>query len=335
MPLWGGVSLFSAILAGVAVAGTNAFVPSDHAWGTTGVMLVAGAALCLFGVVDDCRGLTSRQKLLLQVAALLLLIGLGYRIERIDLFGHSMALGWLGYPVTVVWLLACINAFNLLDGGDGLAAAVGLTASLLIAIVALAMGHREVGVLAVVLAGAAAGFLVHNHPPARIFLGDSGSMVIGFVVGILSVEAATTPQGGAVVVFPAVLMCLPVFDGLLALLRRGLSGRPFDEPDRQHIHHRLVERGLNPWQVLGVIVGLFIVTGTAAAAAILSGYRAIGWTAAATLVIWMARTRWFGHHEWELAVEAFRPWFARPWIRHGSRTGLAKEKEEPPRRRAA
>jgi len=101
---------------------------------------------------------------------------------------------------------------------------------------------------------------------------------------------------------------LPLLDSLLALGRRKLTGRPFDAPDREHIHHRLSERGMGPWQVLATITGLFAVTGAAATAAILSGHKALGWTAALTLVVWLVRARWFGHHEWELGCGVLRRW---------------------------
>ena len=345
-PLWGGAGVFLAMVLGVFAANHGAFVPGSGPLALTVVVLLVAGAFCLLGAVDDCHALKSRRKLLLQVVTLLALVSLGYHFHHIDVLGKSVALGWLGYPITIAWLLGCINAFNLLDGSDGLAATIGTVAGLLIVVVAMAAGHTDVAIMGGALAGATGGFLIHNRPSAKIFLGDSGSMVIGLMVGILSVEAAVTPKGDLVIVFPVVLMCLPLLDSLLALVRRRLSGRPFDEPDREHIHHRLLQRGMSPWRVLIALSGMFLVTGIAAAASVLSGYRAIGWTTAVTLVAWLARAQWFGHHEWGLTADVIRRWrhgtthflrtrFARPSSQNKSDQDRENRDKKTSRRKAA
>jgi UDP-GlcNAc:undecaprenyl-phosphate GlcNAc-1-phosphate transferase len=344
--LWGGVGVFRAIVLGTISAGSEVFATTSSGQSLAFLVLLVAGGLCVLGAVDDCRILKSRSKLLLQVVTLLVLVSLGYHFDRVSLLGGTISLGWLGYPIALIWLLGCINAFNLLDGTDGLVASIGLAASLLIVVVALTNGHTNVAIMAVVLAGATAGFLIHNRPPAKIFLGDSGSMVLGLMVGILSAEAAVAPQGELMLVFPAVLMCLPLLDSLLALVRRKLSGKPFDMPDREHIHHRLLQRGLSPWQVLAVITGLFVIMGAAAIAAMWSGHRAIGWTTAVTLVAWLIRARWFGHHEWDLvaavlrrwshrAVACLRSWLTRPSCQDDPDQRHGDKEKKPLRRRAA
>jgi UDP-GlcNAc:undecaprenyl-phosphate GlcNAc-1-phosphate transferase len=223
-------------------------------------------------------------------------------VYSVVLFGSTFDLGWLGIPLTIFWLLGCINAINLLDGMDGLASVVGLTAALTLGVIAGCTGNRHVTAAAVVLAGALAGFLVHNRPPARIFLGDSGSMVIGVVLGILGIQSTLKTSTTLSITAPLVVMTFPIFDTFLALVRRRLTGRPFDAADRQHIHHRLLDRGMNPWIVLAIIGALCLTTGVAALAATVVHSDLLAWVTALSLVVLVVRVRWFGHHEWRLAT---------------------------------
>ena len=221
------------------------------------------------------------------------------------MLGYPIELGWLGIPLTILWLVGCINAINLLDGLDGLASVVGISASLMMAIIAIQTGHAQVGVVALVLAGSLMGFLVYNLPPASIFLGDSGSMVIGLVVGVISIQGALKTSATLSITIPAIVMSVPMLDTLLAIIRRKLSGRPFDAADRGHIHHRLLERGLTDWQALCTIGALCLTTGIAATAATLLHVDAVGWITVMALVVLLVRTRSFGHHEVALAKEHF------------------------------
>jgi UDP-GlcNAc:undecaprenyl-phosphate GlcNAc-1-phosphate transferase len=199
--------------------------------------------------------------------------------------------------VTIAWLVACINAVNLLDGMDGLAAAVGLIMTLIVGLIAAAGGHSSVAVIAMALGGALAGFLVYNLPPASIYLGDSGRMVIGLVVGLLALQASLVGQSTLSITLPAVIMTIPLLDATLAVIRRRLSGRPFDAADRGHIHHRLLARGLSGWGALAVISLLCLATGTAAVATRAAGNDALAWIAAAGVVVLLVVTRAFGNHE--------------------------------------
>ena len=200
-------------------------------------------------------------------------------------------------PLTVLWLLGCINAMNLLDGMDGLASMVGLFTAVTMAVIATHQGNQYVAVIAIALAGALAGFLVHNRPPASIFLGDSGSMVIGLVVGILGVCSTLKTSATLAITAPLVVMTFPMFDTFLAVVRRKLTGRRFDAADRQHIHHRLLDRGMKPWLVLAVIGTLCLATGIAAIVGSIVRSDALAWVTAAMLIILVIRLRLFGHHE--------------------------------------
>jgi UDP-GlcNAc:undecaprenyl-phosphate/decaprenyl-phosphate GlcNAc-1-phosphate transferase len=298
IPLWGGAAVYVAMVLGLAVAGSHSLgsVYADLAWA---VALSAGIA-CVFGCVDDAFCLRARYKLILQTVSVLPIVLVGYYVDCVVAFGYRIELGWLGIPLTVLWLLGCINALNLMDGMDGLASVVGLSTAGMMGLIAANEGHPHVGVIALVLAGALAGFLVHNRPPARIFLGDSGSMVIGLTVGVLGMQGALKTSATLSLTAPVVVMALPMFDVVAAVVRRGLTGKPLSSPDRKHIHHRLLDRGLSPWQVLCVLGSLCLLTGGAATFATIFRKDALAWIAALTLVVLLIRLRLFGYHEFVL-----------------------------------
>src|SRR5262249_3417259 len=150
----------------------------------------------------------------------------------VGLFGWEMSLGPLGGPVTVLWLVACANVVNLIDGLDGLAGSIGLVILTTIAVLFAIQGFREEAILTTVIAGGIIGFLCHNWPPARIFMGDAGSMTIGFLAGALSIQASSKTATTFTLAVPVVLMSVPLFDTAMAILRRKLTGRSIGEGDR-------------------------------------------------------------------------------------------------------
>ena len=224
IPLWGGVAVYLALVIGLLVVRGGASGTADFDQFSTTVILACGL-VCLVGCIDDSRDLHARLKLLLQFLAVMPVVLAGYHFDRVVVFGYPLALGWLGVPLTMLWLVSCINAINLLDGLDGLASVVGISAAVMMAIIATATGHPHVGVVALVLAGSLAGFLVYNLPPASIYLGDSGSMVIGLVVGMISIQGAQTSATLSLAV-PAVVMSVPMLDTVFAIARRDFPASP-------------------------------------------------------------------------------------------------------------
>jgi UDP-N-acetylmuramyl pentapeptide phosphotransferase/UDP-N-acetylglucosamine-1-phosphate transferase len=262
------------------------------------LLLVSVAGLvCLFGAIDDHYRLSSRLKLLLQMVAVLPVVLVGCWVPQIWICGVPVNFGWLGIPLTICWLIGCINALNLLDGMDGLASLVGVSTVAMMGLIGVNEGHPEVAVVATVLAAALTGFLVYNLPPATIFLGDSGSMVIGLVVGLLGFQGNLKTPATLSITAPAVIMALPMLDVALAVIRRKLTGRKLDTADRQHIHHRLLDQGLTPWQVLCILGSLCLLTGTIAATATYLRSDALAWVTTLTLVVLAVRLRLLGHHE--------------------------------------
>jgi UDP-N-acetylmuramyl pentapeptide phosphotransferase/UDP-N-acetylglucosamine-1-phosphate transferase len=303
-PLWGGVAVYGATVLGLVAARFGSCgVSTEFAELSTAWMIAAGF-VCFVGSVDDRFDLPSRVKLALQIISVLPIVLFGYYVDRVVAFSHPIELGWLGIPLTVLWLVGCINALNLIDGMDGLASIVGLSATAMLGVIAASRGHDHVAVMATVLAASLLGFLMYNLPPAGVFLGDSGSMVIGLSVGLLGIQGSLKTSATLAITAPAVVMTLPMFDIIAALVRRKLTGRRFDSPDRLHIHHRLLDRGWTPWQVLCLIGAVCLTTGAAATAATIFRLDALAWITAISLVVLMIRLRLFGYEEFAMVKGA-------------------------------
>lgn len=300
MPLLGGVALLVAVVASMLALCVIDPVAAAHDLGTLLAILAGAALICLVGFVDDLRGLRVRWKLLGQFAATLPLLLHGEYARQLGVGDHVLNLGASGIPLTVAWFLACINALNFLDGVDGLASLVGLATACMVAAIALTLGHTQVGLLAMVLAGSLAGFLVYNLPPARIYLGDAGSMLIGFLLSVMALRVSTNAQGVVSSTTPLALLAIPALDICLAIVRRTLTGRRFWIADRSHIHHRLLDRGLSIWQTVGLLGALSLLTGGAAFVACVLGSERAAWCILGVLAIGLVRGRWCGHQEWEL-----------------------------------
>jgi UDP-GlcNAc:undecaprenyl-phosphate GlcNAc-1-phosphate transferase len=218
-------------------------------WG----LLPAAGVIFAVGVIDDLFGLKPWQKILGQLAGSGLAYWSGVRV--VDVVGFSTQ-DWWSLPVTVLWLLTCTNAFNLVDGMDGLAAGVGMFATLTMFIAALMHGNMALALATIPLAGCLLGFLCYNFNPATIFLGDSGSLTIGFLLGCYGViwtQKSATLLG---MTAPLMALSIPLIDVGLAVTRRLLRRQPIFSADRGHIHHRLLDRGLTPKRAVLVLYGL-------------------------------------------------------------------------------
>ncbi len=299
-PVGGGVAVYFSMIFGLLVVNYLNDGSWKNPWELSLVVILAGGVVCLFGLIDDIYRLNARLKLAMQICAVLPIALAGYSIDKVVAFGYRIELGPLAIPITVLWLIGCINALNLIDGMDGLASVVGLSTAAMMGLIAASEGRTHVSIIALVLSGALAGFLVLNRPPASIFLGDSGSMVIGLVVGLLGMQGSLKTSATLSITAPAVVMTLPMFDIVAAVIRRELTGRRFYSPDHEHIHHLLLARGLTPWQVLCIVGALCLTTGAAATAATIFRKDALAWITALVLVMLLIRMRLFGHREFSL-----------------------------------
>ena len=216
-------------------------------------LLVAGAWIVGLGLIDDRYGMRGRYKLLGQIIAALIVIGSGLEIHSFSLFGQKIQLGWFSIPFTLFWLVGAINSLNLLDGIDGLATTIGIILCAAITVMAVWFGQPAVAIVAAVFGGALIGFLRFNFPPATIYLGDAGSMLIGLVVGSLAIGASLKGPATVAMAAPLAIWSLPMFDSFIAILRRKLTGRSIYATDRGHLHHRLMARFGKNTRVLGFV----------------------------------------------------------------------------------
>jgi UDP-GlcNAc:undecaprenyl-phosphate GlcNAc-1-phosphate transferase len=284
VPYLGGVALLAALLVGTLLGGqvepgTAFLVP----------LLVSAGMMCAVGWLDDQRCLRVRWKLLGQVLSTLPLVFSGQTIGRLECGGVAVDLGWWALPLSIAWYVAATNAMNFVDGADGLASSVGLVIAAAVALVSDRLGHADAAMLAVVLTGGLAGFLLHNWQPATIYLGDAGSMTVGLWLAAVAVKGSTAPQVGSRLVVLVALLAVPLADMVLAIVRRSLNGKRFWLADRQHIHHRLLDAGLSVPGVVFVLTGVALSSGAIAFLAAVHGRELVAWAALAVLGIGVNR----------------------------------------------
>ncbi|MEW6726554.1 MAG: MraY family glycosyltransferase [Bacillota bacterium] len=229
--------------------------------------LLAGSTLIVaLGILDDTRGVTPKVKLLGQVVAALSVIPFGLQVEFITNPVHSgmIALGWWGIPLTVFWLVAVTNAVNLIDGLDGLAAGIAAIAALTMSVISWTEGQIAAMVISLILFVAVLGFLPYNFHPARIFLGDTGSMFLGFALAATAIMGLTKSATAVSILIPIVILGIPLFDTAFAIFRRYRNRQPIFYPDKQHLHHRLLEAGLSHRRAVLTVYGVNLVLGASA-----------------------------------------------------------------------
>jgi UDP-GlcNAc:undecaprenyl-phosphate GlcNAc-1-phosphate transferase len=267
-PRLGGLALAFGLAVGVLLIGLGGYLDSWSGfaewWARQLAVLVAALIVLLIGFVDDTRALGPRIKLLGQALAGVVLYLGGIRIQGFDVLGlaielgepsltlaplgHTVVLGLPSLIVTLFWFLGCMNIWNLIDGMDGLASGVGLLVSATLALVAIHNQNVGVAVMASALAGSLAGFLLYNWHPACIFLGDSGSLLIGLLIGVIGVQGSFKGPSAISILFPILAMGLPISDTAMAIFRRWVRNLPLSSADRRHVHHLLIGLGLNPRQ---------------------------------------------------------------------------------------
>jgi len=256
--------------------------------------------LLLLGTVDDTfgpRGIAGKYKLFGQFVAVSLLMAQGIHFDVLSLFGWEWALGNWSLPFTLFFFLGAINAFNLLDGADGLAATIGVLVCLTLGIASFAQGSMESALLCVAFSGALAGFLKFNAPPASIYLGDTGSMLIGLVVAVAAIQCSIKEQAAMALVVPVAICAIPILDAAAAIVRRRMTGQSVFAGDRGHLHHALLLRGWSVGKTVAFIACLTVVTCVGALASFFSGYDSIAVVTTLLVIVALGGTRVFGHGE--------------------------------------
>jgi UDP-GlcNAc:undecaprenyl-phosphate GlcNAc-1-phosphate transferase len=270
IPRLGGIAIVLAFYAPLAAL---LFVNSDvgsRFWADPTKALAlfgGGVAIAALGVWDDLRGANARTKFAVQFAVAGAMYALGFRIDQIaNPYGAPIALGWLGLPFTLLWIAGVVNAMNLIDGLDGLAGGVALIAISTTFAIAAMRGEPLMILITAALAGAVLGFLFYNFNPASIFMGDTGSMFLGFVLATTAIQTNQKSSTTVAIVIPIIALGVPIVDTLLAMARRAARGAPLFSADRGHIHHRLLELGLSHRQTVLVLYGASVILGGVALA---------------------------------------------------------------------
>ncbi len=242
-------------------------------------MLLGASLILSMGIVDDIKPLPAKVKLLVQIIAALILVKFGMRIEYVtnffktdgsSIFANStIAFGILSIPITVFWVVGITNTVNLIDGLDGLAAGISAIAALTLAYVAYAnpelYNSQQTVILTLALAGSCIGFLPYNFNPAKIFMGDTGALFLGFMLAAVSINGFIKGATALAMVVPVLALGFPIFDTTFAILRRAVSGRPIMEADKGHLHHRLLSIGLGQKRAVLVLYAISSLLGGSAA----------------------------------------------------------------------
>jgi len=258
-PRMGGVAIYGAFVLGALALGIYTR--------PVAALLIAGSLVMLVGWVDDVRGISPKVKLIGQVIASLVLIKGGFYVQFITnpfTDGGLISLGIFTIPVTILWLTGISNAVNLIDGLDGLSAGVSAIAALTMTIVCFVQGQVQTAALAAVLAAAAFGFLRYNFHPARTFMGDCGSLFLGFILGALAIMGLSKGATIISIFIPLIIMGIPIFDTFFAIIRRIFLRKPIFEADKGHLHHSLLSLGLSHRQTVLAIYGISALMGLAA-----------------------------------------------------------------------
>lgn len=253
VPRLGGIAVYLAtavVSGGAFLFGSSEFLP-QHVIPPHEARLMIGvfsgaSLLFLVGLLDDVRGLPPSAKFIAQIAAACIAYYFGVRLENVTLgYGVGVSVGILSAPLVILWIIAVTNAYNFIDGLNGLAGGIAIVASLTVLVAAVTLGNAPTLVPAAALGGSMLGFLRYNFPKAKVFLGDSGSMSAGFLLAVMLLKGAEVPGPSVLVVVPVLAMFVPLLDVMLAITRRWLRGVPLSGADARHIHHRLMALGLS------------------------------------------------------------------------------------------
>lgn len=268
IPRMGGLAIFLGFLLSTLV-----FVPLSQSMRG---MLLGAILIVILGIFDDIYALPALPKLLVQIAAALVAVFHGNVIQVISnpnlLSGDPYwVLGGWSIPVTVIWIVAITNAVNLIDGLDGLAVGVATISSLTMLVIAMLVSDNVVALTTAALAGGCIGFMPYNHNPAKIFMGDTGSTFLGFVLATVSIQGLFKFYTIISFAVPFLMLGLPLFDTCFAIFRRLAKGQNPMSPDRSHVHHRLIDMGFNQKQAVGILYVVSAILGLSAVVLTTSG----------------------------------------------------------------
>lgn len=266
IPRLGGVAIWLGTILSLI---TVVILQGEYPFGNSiSAILAGGSIMFLLGIVDDTYGLSAKFKFFVQIGAALVAFLLGVQINFINLpfLDTNIMLGLWSLPITILWIVGLSNAFNFIDGVDGLAGTLGMSGAITLGIIALVATppHTTCTLLCFILAGAIMGFLVFNYNPARIFMGDSGSLFMGFLLATLSV-VGIMKSVTFTIFLPVFILVVPIFDICFAATRRILKGKSPFSPDAEHLHHKLLNAGFSHNKTVTTLLTASIATGFIAA----------------------------------------------------------------------
>ena len=261
VPRLGGLAIFLGFIVSMLL-----FVKVDHQ--LQGILLGASIIVVL-GVVDDMSPLRAYFKFCVQIFAALVAVFHGVVIQTLsnpNVFAESpyWDLGWLSIPITVLWIVGITNAVNLIDGLDGLACGVSTISAISMLVIALLVSESDVALVMAALVGACLGFMPYNKNPAKMFMGDTGSTFLGYILATISIQGLFKYYAIVSFAVPFLILGLPMFDTLFAIIRRLAHGQNPMAPDRGHIHHRLIDMGLNQKQAVATLYVISAILGLSA-----------------------------------------------------------------------
>ncbi len=227
--------------------------------------IIASLIIAISGLYDDKKGLSPKLKFIFQILAAVILIIAGMKIEFVtnpfDSNDALLILNMLSIPVTIFWVCGITNTINLIDGLDGLASGVSMICAISMFFITYNMGRYDVSLVCALVAGACLGFLPFNFNPAKIFMGDTGALYLGFMLSYISISGFLKQAAILMIFVPVLILGVPVFDTAFAMVRRKLSGKSMVEADKGHLHHRLLKMGLNQRQTVVILYSISAIFG--------------------------------------------------------------------------
>ncbi|MBE6908451.1 MAG: undecaprenyl/decaprenyl-phosphate alpha-N-acetylglucosaminyl 1-phosphate transferase [Ruminococcaceae bacterium] len=286
VPRLGGLAIFLGFLMSLLI-----FVPIDHQ--LQGILLGA-VIIVVLGVVDDITPLRAWFKFIIQIVAALVAVYHGVVVNVLsnpNIFSSDpyWSLGWMSVPITVLWIVGITNSVNLIDGLDGLANGVSTISAVTMLVIALLVSEGQTALVMASLVGACVGFMPYNRNPAQMFMGDTGSTFLGYILATISIQGLFKYYAIISFAVPFLILGLPMFDTLFAIVRRLAHGQNPMSPDRGHIHHRLIDMGLNQKQAVAALYVVSSILGLSAVVLATSGaMRAMLFLAAVAVVAFLA-----------------------------------------------
>ncbi len=297
--------------------------PSDQ-WELLG-LLIGSSIILAIGVLDDRFAIRGRQKLLGQFVAATVLIFFDYHFKQVTFAGFTIKFDVFSIIFVYGWVLAAVNSVNLLDGADGIAGTIGIVMSVSLGIMSIFLGQALNAMILFGFAGALLGFLKFNLPPAKVYLGDAGSMLIGFVLSAMAIRSMSKQTSAFAFFAPLALLSIPFIDTAAAIIRRRLTGRSIFEVDRGHLHHSLMKHGFSPRASILWVMTLSLTTATGGVLSLINQQSIYALVSIFIVVFVMLGNRIFGNAEFQLVTRkasGFAHALMKPAIAEGDQTNI-------------